>query len=88
MEKIKVSFDGTSHISDVHHIGMSYNGNYYSVIFGKYINGGFCCIPNWETGCELAHFKDVFWNTESIGKALNDPEAGRVIAEMIATLDL
>lgn len=28
-------------ISNVHHITIEYNGNSYSVIFGKYINGGF-----------------------------------------------
>lgn len=86
MGKAKVTYKGAA--TEVHHIGISHNGNYYSVIFGKYVNGGFCCIPNWGIGCELASFKDIFWNTESIGRALNDPKAGKAIAEVIDALDL
>lgn len=75
-------------ISNVHHVGMSYNGSYYSVIFGKYANGGFCCIPNWRVGCELSsYFWDKSWNTDSIGRVLDDMEAGRAIAEMIAEFE-
>ena len=82
--KYKISYTGDSRISDMHHIGVSINGNYYSVIFGKYINGGFCSIPNWNVGCELSSFfDDVMWNTESIGKALKRKRDARIIAEAI-----
>lgn len=80
--KITRIFDDS--ISNVHHVGMEFNGNYYSVIFGRSINGGFCCIPNHGVGCDLAAFSDIFWNTETIGRTLNSEAAGRAIAEMIA----
>ncbi len=70
--------------SSTHHIGINYNGNYYSVIFGRYVNGGFFSIPNWNCGGELATFNDVFWNTESISKAIKSKRVGKVIAMAIA----
>ena len=48
--KYEINIVGDSEIESVHHIGLSYDGNYYSVICGKYMNGGFCSIPNWELG--------------------------------------
>ena len=46
--------------------------NSYSVIFGRYINGGFFSIPNWGVGGELGQFSDTFWNTESLSRALKN----------------
>lgn len=73
-----------SNISDVHHITVEYNGNSYSVIFGRYINGGFFSIPNWDVGGELGQFSDTFWNTESLSRALKSNRAAKVIAMAIA----
>lgn len=84
MTNYKISYIGDNNISNVHHIGIDYDGNYYSVIFGKYANGGFCCIPNWGVGCELSFFDDVFWNTESIHKVLKKKRVARFIATVIA----
>lgn len=83
--KYKITYVGDRDISNIHHIGVEHNGNYYSVIFGRYVNGGFCSIPNWQVGCELATTGDVFWNAGAIGRALKDDKAGRIIAEAIAT---
>lgn len=58
--KCKIEFVGDSNVSNVHHIGISYDGEYYSVIFGKYVNGGFFSIPNWNCGGELASFVMCF----------------------------
>lgn len=80
----KITYIGNSEVKDIHHIGINYDGNYYSVIFGKYINGGFFSIPNWNCGGELASFTDVFWNTESIYKALQKKKVAKVIAQAIA----
>lgn len=79
----EITYFGDKEISNVHHIGVETNGNYYSVIFGEYVNGGFFSIPNWNTGGELADLSDVFWNTESIGRALDNNAIGKVIAEAI-----
>lgn len=79
----EITYFGDKKISNVHHIGVETNGNYYSVIFGEYVNGGFFSIPNWNTGGELADLSDVFWNTENIGRALDNNVIGKVIAEAI-----
>lgn len=82
--KYEITYIGSLEIKDIHHIGINYDGNYYSVIFGKYINGGFFSIPNRNCGGELAGFSDVFWNTESIHKSLKKKKVARVIAQAIA----
>lgn len=82
--KYEISYIGDSSITDVHHIGINYDGNYYSVIFGKYINGGFFSIPNWNCGGELASFNDVFWNAKSIYRSLKKKKVATVIADAIA----
>ena len=74
MESYKISYNGDTQIKNIHHIGVDYNGNYYSVIFGEYVNGG----------GELADFSDVFWNTESIQKSLKSKRAAKAIAKVIA----
>jgi len=41
-----------------------------TVIFGDSQRGGFCCIPDWKAGCELAGYTDIFWNLEHITAAM------------------
>ena len=84
MENYKISYNGDTYVENIHHIGVEYNGNYYSVIFGEYVNGGFFSIPNWNCGGELASFTDVFWNTESIQRSLKSKMAAKAIAKAIA----
>lgn len=36
------------------------------VIFGEARNGGFCCIPDWKAGCELASYTDYGWNLDRL----------------------
>ena len=84
MANYKISYIGDNKVENVHHIGIDYNGNYYSVIFGEYVNGGFFSIPNWNCGGELAIFDDIFWNTESIRRSLKSKKAAKAIAMAIA----
>lgn len=42
----KISNIWDNNINNVHHITIEHNGNSYSVIFRRYINGGFFSIPN------------------------------------------
>ena len=84
----EISYIGDSSVAEVHHIGINYDGNYYSVIFGQYINGGFFAIPNWNCGGDLASFTDIFWNTESIHKSLKKKKAARIIAQAIADYEM
>ena len=54
----------------------STNGNCYHLIFGRQINEWFLCIPNHQSGVELAHPSDQFWNQESLEHAgIPKPEA-------------
>ena len=71
-------------INNVHHITIEYNGNSYSVIFGRYINGEFFSIPNWNVEGELGQFGDTFWNTESLSRVLKSKRAAEGIALAIA----
>ncbi len=55
------------------------NGSYFLVIYGKHVNGGFCCIPNWNIGCEMADPEDSFYNYEKLRAAgLNKVDAEAV----------
>jgi len=38
-------------------------GHYYHVVIGTHDFGNFVCIPNWNVGCELSDFSDLFWNS-------------------------
>lgn len=81
----KFVFIGDHAIKNMHHVTIEYNGNEYSVIFGKYINGGFFSIPSLRVGGELSHdFSDIFWNTESLYKVLSSKKLAKVIAMSIA----
>lgn len=71
-------------VSDVYNIKVECDGHSYCVIFGRYENGGFCCIPDWGIGCELSFFKDKFWNTEQLGKVLKRKRAVNAIVDAIA----
>lgn len=84
MVNYRVSYIGDSCISDVHHVGLVCDETYYSVVFGRYVNGGFFSIPNFKVGGELASYSDTFWNTESISKSLKNKKAAKAIANIIA----
>lgn len=88
MAEYKITYCGDKHIELMHHIGIEYNGNYYSVVFGMYINGGFFSIPAWNVGGELGAFDDVFWNTESIGRVLKNKKTAKQIALAIAEFSM
>lgn len=80
----KIAYVWDDSINNVHHITVEYNGNSYSVIFGRYINGGFFSIPNRGVGGELGQFCDTFWNTESLSRVLRSERAAKAIALAIA----
>lgn len=79
----EITYQGDCSIGNVHHVGVEYGGNYYSFVFGEYVNGGFFSVPNWNCGGELADFDDVSWNAESIGRAFHDKKVGMMLAEVI-----
>jgi hypothetical protein len=72
------------YLIDVYEMMVEYMGYSYRVIFGHCMNGGFFCIPNWGVSGELADFKDIFWNTESITRSLKKKKVAKIIALAIA----
>ncbi len=82
--RYKIVHIGDSGINDVHHIGVEHDGTYYSVIFGRYENGGFLSIPNMGIGSELAGFEDVLWNAGALGRTLKRKSATEAIVNAIA----
>ena len=84
MRDYKITYYGDMEVSNVHHIGVECSGNYYSVIFGEYVNGGFCSIPNWNVGCDLSTFDDVSYSTEKLSIALKNKNDAKQIALAIS----
>lgn len=55
------------------------DGLSFLVIYGTHINGGFCCIPNWQYGCEMSTPDDTFYNTEMLSRSF-EPAIAKAIA--------
>jgi len=64
-------------------VSFSANGSYFLVIYGKHENGGFCCIPNRNLGCEMAEPQDTFYNYEKLRGAGLSEENAKAVAQMI-----
>lgn len=84
----KITHIWDNNINNIHHITVECNGNSHSVIFGRYVNGGFFSIPNWGVGGDLGQFSDTFWNTESLSRVLKSNKAAKAIAMAIAEFDV
>ena len=64
-------------------VSFDVRGDNYLVIYGKHINGYFCCIPNWYIACEMAEPNDVFYNTEKLLNAKCPRYSAKEIAQVI-----
>jgi hypothetical protein len=62
---------------------ISTQGSFFRVICGPHSYGNFLCMPNWDIGCELAGFSDVFWNTERLTRHVSMRDA-KAIAQGLA----
>ena len=58
-------------------------GSNYLLIYGKHINGYYCCIPNFGVSCEMAEPTDTFYNYERLCAVGIDKQAAKDIAQMI-----
>ncbi|WP_028309332.1 DUF6618 family protein [Desulfitibacter alkalitolerans] len=56
-----------------------------TVVFGKTSNGGFACMPDYNTGCHLSNLKDKFWNTEKLTAVLGEVD-GITVAQALYVL--
>lgn len=57
------------------------------VVFGKTSQGGFACMPDYNVGCHLSYFKDVFWNTEKLIAVLGEVDGITVAQALYALAD-
>jgi hypothetical protein len=59
-------------------------GYTYLVIFGRHINGGFICVPNWKWGCEASDLQySSGYNKEKLMAAGANEEVAEQIARYI-----
>jgi len=57
------------------------------VIFGQTSHGHFACMPDFDAGCHLADFQDIFWNTERLTRAIGKVD-GITVATALKMLDV
>lgn len=55
------------------------HGHSFHIIYGKYINGWYLCVPDWCIGVELSHPDDTFWNRESLLHAGVDENTATIL---------
>lgn len=55
----------------------------YLTVYGKHINGYFCCIPNWKICCEMAEPCDTFYNFVKLTDAGIEVMTAEIIANEI-----
>lgn len=58
-------------------------GESYLVIFGKHINGYFCCMPDRGWGCEMAEPNDIYYNADKLQACGVESEIANAIAKAI-----
>ena len=59
---------------------LSHGGLKIDVILGKIKEYRWVCIPDYQAGCQLAHWSDHFYNYESLKRVLHDEYAAMAIA--------
>ena len=74
---------GNYHAEALFEITVDVNGHSYLVIYGKHINGGFCCIPNWNVACEMSDPSDTFYNAEALQRCKIPKNYAKAIANAI-----
>ncbi|MGL6107931.1 hypothetical protein [Romboutsia sp.] len=60
--------------------------SFIHIIIGASEYGNFACIPNFDGGCYLSEFKDVFWNSERLTKIMGEVD-GITAAKAIEFID-
>lgn len=56
-----------------------------TVMVGTTSLGNFACIPDWDAGCHLSSFDDIFWNEERLTKVLGTVD-GITVARALAAI--
>jgi hypothetical protein len=50
------------------------------VLIGKCTSGLFACLPDYCAGCNLSELDDIFYNSEKLINAVQNPVDGRTVA--------
>ena len=79
----RISATYTASVKVSKEISVDVDGYNYLVIYGKHINGGFCCIPNWNIACEMGEASDTFYNTEALIRCKMPKKRAKAIAKAI-----
>lgn len=58
-------------------------GMSYLVIYGRHIGGYFCCVPNWNWGCEMEEPQQVAKNVRKLIECGANKEVAEGIANAI-----
>jgi hypothetical protein len=56
------------------------------IVIGKTKYGNFVCIPNYDVGCYLSRFNDIFWNTEKLTSLIGEVD-GITVARAIEYIE-
>lgn len=46
--------------------------NSFTVIYGQYINGGWCAIPNWKLSCDMGEPEETDYNGTALLEAFKE----------------
>lgn len=80
---MEYTISGSYPVKTAFEISVDVNGHNYLVIYGKHVNGGFCCIPNWCVACEMGEPSDIVYNTEALVKRRVSKKSAKAIASAI-----
>lgn len=77
--KIEQKFNATV----LNEYSVAIGGWTYLVIYGRHINGYFCCIPNWKIGCEMSDPNEVAYNCDKLIDCGMKQDVAKELAESI-----
>ena len=63
-------------------------GYAFHIIYGKHANGYYLVIPEMYIGCEMAYYKDVFWNKCSLERTELSPYEIETLVQGIKQLEI
>lgn len=81
LASLKADRNWTGKVNIVHRgqdsleIDITGKGSRIYAVVGHCRYGNYICIPSWNIGCELADFRDTFWNSERLEKQLGISDA-------------
>lgn len=79
------------HVSSINHYGghvelFIAGRSSIRVLCGESRNGLWACIPDYDAGCVLSNYKDTYYNTESLYRAMKNKVDAITVAEALRAL--